>query len=235
MIGSFKFFIMDIVYIFKEPDLNSLELKLSLRSIEKNLVHNKVFILGESIPKWIQNIEFHKVKNIGAGKMLNISNAFYNLTSIENLSEDFYLFWDDCYILNPIETIPNYHVNTLEKTMKTRSEGWHKNSIRKVYEEIPDGLDCEIHYPYIYNKSKLKELFNVFDYKKGYAMRSLYVSYFKIDSTQHTDFKIWSLDDFKLILEKKENFCSTPNILMKNNYFYKTIKKLFKDKSKYEK
>lgn len=226
---------MDIVYIFKEPDLQSLELKFSLRSVEKNLKHDKIFIIGESIPKWLQNVKFHKVKNIGVGKMLNISNAFNYLTSIENLSENFYLFWDDCFILNPIETIPNYYNYTLEKSMKIRSENWHKKSIRKVYEVLPDGLDCEIHYPYIYNKIKLKELFENFDYKQGYAMRSLYISYFDLLCTQHKDFKVWSLDDFKLILEKKENFCSTPNILMKNDYFYKTIKKLFPDKSKYEK
>lgn len=225
---------MDVVYIFKEPDLKSLELKFSLRSIKKNLKHNKVFIIGESIPKWLQNVKFHYLKNIGSGKMINISNAFNYLTTIKDLSEDFYLFWDDCYVLKPVDTIPNYYSNTLKISMEKRSEGWHKDSIRKVYKELPNGLDCELHYPYTYNKTKLKILFERFDYKNAYAMRSLYISYFGIPCTKHKDFKIWSLKDFKDILEK-ENFCSTPNILMKNDYFYKEIKRVFPVKSKYEK
>lgn len=231
---------MDIVYLFKSVSNiyeDSLELRYSLRSIEKNLEHNKVFLIGDK-PEWIQNIIYIPFQETTKYKGYNTTCKIYHLPNIQELSEDFVLFCDDIYCLKPVKQIVTYKgKDTLKNLLNFRKKhNKHWRALNRVLEIFPDALNYDVHHPYLLNKTLLNILSKKYpvDINKIYALSSLYNNEFKIEGTLVRDNKVKTIESFNQVLKNNPEFFSTNNIFVKNKEVQETMQKLFPNKSKYE-
>ena len=90
----------DVVYILKN-DIDSDEIKYSLRSVEKNFPCNKVWIYGGK-PKGIEPDEYVEVKQKGATRYSKVTNTIKQICMNDDITEKFWLFNDDFFVTKPV-------------------------------------------------------------------------------------------------------------------------------------
>lgn len=185
---------MDCVYICR-PGENE-ELKYSIRSVDKNLSHDRIWIIGYK-PNWYTG-NYVEVEDKSV-KLENIRNCLSVVTKVGAISDDFVLMNDDFYILKPMGTLPTYHGGFLDdkisryvahsgSTRYTRVLGEASRDLKK--RGIKQPLDYDIHTPMIMNKLKLKEIVGM-----NMAPRSTYGNIFNIGGTQIEDVKIYKYNN----------------------------------------
>lgn len=94
----------DVVYIVKPNDDNE-ELRYSLRSLSKNLNHDKVYFAGHK-PAWVQNvIHIPTIQVLGEKHPNSLRNQMAAYTH-PDISDTFYLFNDDHFVMKRHEEMP---------------------------------------------------------------------------------------------------------------------------------
>lgn len=221
----------DVVYFLKESDKNE-ELRYSLRSL-KNFPHRKVWFFGgcpkDFFPDEHVYVEQNGNKWENVGKMLRIA------CNNDYITEDFWVFNDDFFIMKKVNNPINHYNGDLYKRIvdienKYNSLTPYTMLLRSVCNEL-ESLGCEtknytLHIPILLNKYKALELFNISD-SPGY--RSLYANYFKIGGTPMRDVKITS----RVKPYKGGIYLSTDDKSFQG-MVGEQIRKAFPDKSKYE-
>lgn len=181
---------MDYVYICR-PGENE-ELKYSIRSVESNLDHRNIWLIGYK-PDWYKG-NFFEVKDKST-KFENIRNCIETITTIEDISNEFTLMNDDFYIMKPMKQVPMYHGGLLDdkisryvadsgSTRYTRILALASKQIKRKGIEEP--LDYDIHTPMIMNKYNLAKVVDM-----NLAPRSTYGNIFNVGGTQIDDVKIY--------------------------------------------
>ena len=153
---------MDVVYICREGENE--ELRYSIRSVVKNMPHDKIWVVGGK-PSWYKgnHIEVRQFKT-------KLANARANMDAIvasEEISDDFILMNDDFFIMEPIEYPEYYYTGTLA----AKIDYFRRKHPRSVYTKllmrsyktikhqgIKVPLDYTLHIPMIMNKEKLKNI-----------------------------------------------------------------------------
>ena len=92
----------DLIYILK-ADIDTEELKYSLRSVEKNFPINRVWFVGGQ-PEGLEPDIRLKHEQVGNSKWEMIRSSMWKAVSDERLSEDFFLFNDDFFVMEPVDT-----------------------------------------------------------------------------------------------------------------------------------
>lgn len=227
---------MDIVYIFKEGPLDSLELKYSLRSLCKNTKFNNVYIIGDK-PRWLQNVTHLNIKDPTLNKFYNILYKIKEATKIKELSDDFIIMWDDIFILSPISKFKHYSDGLILKDIigDRKINSPHNNTLKRVLRVCPDGINYDVHSPYLYNKENLKKLFKEYklDIKKIYSLRSMYGNFYKLEYELVQNSKINSYEKF-VLLKKSNIFASSNKSILEDKRFLDYMESNF-EKCKYEK
>lgn len=229
---------MDIAYIFRLGGLyDSAELKYSIRSVEKYLKHDNIFLIGDK-PDWIRNIIHIPIKDETTTKGYNTGYKIFKLSENEKISENFVVFWDDIYCLKPINEVVNYRgKDTLKSLLNFRKKhNKHWKALNRVLEVFPDAINYDVHHPYLFNKELLNKMFKKYpmDINKVYALHSLYCNEYKIEGKIVRDNKVKSVDAFTEVIKKEPEFFSTSNIIVREPIFLETMQNLFPNKSKYE-
>ena len=182
---------MDVVYICRSGPNE--ELRYSIRSVEKNLPHNNIWVIGQS-PEWYKG-SFIEVKNVNA----KYSNARANLDALirsKLITEDFILMNDDFFIMRPIEKISYFYEGTLleraERNELLTTTGAYTQLLYNTYDKllkmgIEEPLNYEMHIPMIMNKKKLKEVLRY----KTCLWRSLYGNIYEVGGTDREDVKVY--------------------------------------------
>ena len=182
---------MDVVYICRSGPNE--ELRYSIRSVEKNLPHNNIWVIGQS-PEWYKG-SFIEVKNVNA----KYSNARANLDALVRsklITEDFILMNDDFFIMRPIEKISYFYEGTLleraERNELLTTTGAYTQLLYNTYDKllkmgIEEPLNYEMHIPMIMNKKKLKEVLRY----KTCLWRSLYGNIYEVGGTDREDVKVY--------------------------------------------
>jgi hypothetical protein len=189
--------LIDVVYIFgKGSPWQNNELRYSLRSVEKNLrYYRNVFLIGAK-PDFIgpEVIEV-PYKDVYANKQRNIMSKILRACNDSRISQEFMLFNDDYFLLEPTEapTYPYY----FDKDLKTKSNEYsnaYKNCIDETIQALQgkDGRHFDIHKPIIYNKLKFKAMVAIYDWnvRYGYIVKSMYCNHNNIQGVQMADNKI---------------------------------------------
>ena len=97
---------MDIVYILKK-DIQSDELRYSLRSL-KNFPHDKVWFFG-GIPEDLKPDRAVYVEQRGTTTWAKVRNTIELVCRTREVSDDFWLFNDDFFVMKPVdEWTPKY-------------------------------------------------------------------------------------------------------------------------------
>ncbi len=226
---------MDIMYpIGNGSKYGDLELKYSLRSVDKFLSgYDRVFIVG-NLPKFINpDTVIHLPKGDGLNKQHNIYLKIK--TAIDNGISENFMFWnDDHFLLQPLQAdrLPYYYDNTLEYWVN-KSRGRYKGAIMNT----PNGLYFDVHTPIIYNGHKFLNTVGKLDWSKEYVIKSAYCNLNKIDKIERiNDIKIAgerTVEQLKAIIHKKMFFSIDPYGMYPA--MRTLLNELYPDKSKYEK
>lgn len=102
---------LDVVYFLKE-DSDSDEIRYSLRSIEENFPHDRVWFVGGRPKGLTPDMQLY-VKQNAPMKWENVRNMMRTVCRCDEISEDFWLFNDDFFILKPWEGEGNRYNNML--------------------------------------------------------------------------------------------------------------------------
>lgn len=223
----------DIVYFVKDTSKNE-ELRYSLRSL-KNFPHNKVYFYG-GCPDGLNPDVHISVIQDQPTKWANIFKMFKLACINPDITDNFWLFNDDFFIMKPVDCGPNFYEGDLYKrvvTLEDKHNGItpYSQQLRYTLQEM-ESMGCTtinyaVHTPMLINKENGCELCNIIN---GPMIRCVYGNYFKIGGVNHRDCKI----DSKEKLYKDGNYLST-NDKSFSGKVGEQIRKYFPDKCQYEK
>lgn len=204
----------DVVYILK-ANAKSDELRFSLRSIDKNLEHRKVwFYCGK--PDDLVPDEYVDHKQIGGTKWERVRSSLIEVCKNEKITKQFWLFNDDFYVLNPVESAVNYqrgllkdHIVDIERRHGGVPTGYTRQ-LRQCEQQLRDAglttLDYALHVPMLVDRAKMLEALQMFP--RCPMFRSIYGNYAKLDGEFLKDCK--TVDPDKII-DRSAPFFSTSN------------------------
>lgn len=186
---------MDIVYILRN-DIEGDELRYSLRSL-KNLPHDKVWFFGGTRDDLKPDRQVY-FEQKGVSVWQRVCSTIEEVCKNKEVSEDFYLFNDDFFIMKPVEEVPYYYDGTLLKrieNIKKKTNGLGSLYSRKLEEtrlllmqEHKKTYNYAVHVPMVINKKKALALLK--KYKSVQMFRSVYGNYYNVGGEQMKDCKI---------------------------------------------
>ena len=187
----------DVIYILR--DGFNPELKYSLRSVEKNFPHKRVVFYGGK-PKDIMPDLFVPYTQPGDTKWEKVRNTIEVLCKNDNLTEDFWLFNDDFFIMKKIEKPVNYYDGTLQdriKQIEGRLFGRHSeysDRLRHLVQTlqkagIENPLNYAHHTPMLINRKKMLDTLK--KYPNEPMFRALYGNINKIGGENMPDVKFY--------------------------------------------
>ena len=201
----------DVVYILKQysqPD----ELRYSLRSICENMEFNRVwFYCGK--PNGFKPDRYVGKVQRGSSKWEKARSSLIEICNNDEITDRFWLFNDDFFVLKPFNITEPYHVGQLREHIE-RVEARHNGmtpytfQLRQCEYQLRiaglSTLDYAIHVPMLIERSTMLEALKAFPACPMF--RSLYGNYAKIGGTKRDDVKI---NDKKTIPGDDWDFLST--------------------------
>lgn len=165
------------------PD-NSAELKLSIRSVQKNFVGTQqITVIGEK-PNWYDG-HFIPVKRFGGIKdrksRMPFRDTQFKLVSCVNhpeIDEEFVWIMDDCYMLKP---------TPIEDMKVARYDPWYQGKAATPWHQLIKDtfgvlrkhgfptLQYGTHLPHVFTKTNLRDMFQRYNYPRDlYLFEILY-------------------------------------------------------------
>ena len=225
----------DVVYILKSG-CSAEELRFSLRSIEANMTHGKVwFYCGR--PAGITPDEHVPYVQTGLNKWERVRNTLVHVCKNEEITDKFWLFNDDFYVLHRMtRTVPLHrgelsdHIRGIE-ARHGRPSGYSRR-LKQCETMLRDAglttLDYALHVPMLIDRAKALETLRTFP--DCPMFRSLYGNYAKVGGEYHEDVK--TADPDKIIPEGAD-FFSTSNKSF-DGEVRRQMEELFPDPCRYE-
>ena len=221
---------LDVVIPYK--DNGSEELRYALRSIENNLPHRNVYIIGDK-PDWITNVTHIPMRQLSR-KYTAVRNNIDIACHDKHISNDFILSNDDFFILRPIKHL-NYHRGLVTEMMRYYGGVYYRGmqETRRLLKlsGIDEPLSYELHIPMIINKQKKIEASRLRSKRtqKNIHLRTYYGNLYNVGGRKIKDVKVYN-DKQKL---PKGSFMSTTEQTF-NGKAGEYIKQQFPNPSKYE-
>ena len=227
----------DVVYLVKDTAYNP-ELRYSLRSL-KNFPHRKVFFFGGAPQGLIPNKRIPVVQQ-GPTKYDRTHNLLRLVVDDPDLSDDFWLFNDDFFVMRPLTNPPSALYDGTLEALITRIEKsfGHQTQytarLRKTDEYFSHPLNFEVHVPMLFNKQKLKDILDKYPNYNG--VRTIYGALYLSASpcTPIVDPKVWSGDATRLGSIISSPYLSTDDDSFERGKVGAYIRTHFNRKCRYE-
>lgn len=230
--------LIDIVFsLGKGSYKDDIELRYSLRSIEKHLKnYRNIYIVGE-LPHWIKNVTHVKIKDHAGleNKERNIYRKICAACEIPGLSEDFIFFNDDHFLLQDIEAhqFPYHHKGFMDNEGRKYGESY-LITLKNTMHLFTGTNNFDTHCPIIYNKKKFLSM--PLKWKPyGYCLKTCYCNLNNIEGEYYEDCKIKPALNFETFMSviKDRIYFSIDNGAFKGELL-KVLEYLYPVKSKYE-
>lgn len=230
---------IDIVYFVKEAETNE-ELRYSLRSVDKNFPHRKVWIYG-GLPAGIYPDKHVCIAQTGKTKWDRVQNMFRQVCLNNDITENFVLFNDDFFAMKPVTNLKPYcrgtiyeHIIKLERAFGDKPTEYSLQ-LRNAAKAMEDaGITCysyELHLPMIFNRHKLLEVMGAFP--DTHCTRTLYGNYCGLGGETIDDVKVYNT---RQEFDKDGTFLSTQDsVFSDGTEVFKHICDTFPQKSRFEK
>lgn len=187
----------DIVYILRQG--KNEELRYSLRSVCKNFPYKRVIIYGGK-PDGIEPDWFIPYTQPGSSKWEKVRNTVRAVCKNDNITEDFWLFNDDFFIMKPVENLTNYYDGTLRERIDAIEKaifGRHSdysNLLRHLVRTLERaGVDNPLNYahhtPMLINRKKMASILE--RYPNEPMFRALYGNIAQIGGENMPDVKFY--------------------------------------------
>lgn len=192
---------MDIVipYIHSRNE----ELKFCLRSIQKHIAFNNIYIIGDAVA-WLKKdsgVVQVPCENAGRSREGRIFNKLVFASGMKEVSSDFLMFNDDHFMTQDARSFPYWYDSSLEEKCAYRyyKDGYARsmaNTLQFLRLMQRPTRHFDIHTPIVYNKKRILELSKDVDWDVpfGHIIKSLYCNYFKVTPEFMGDCKITSND-----------------------------------------
>lgn len=151
--------VLDIVCPVRPGEVND-ELRWSLRSIEANYPHGRVWIVGHK-PSWLTWV--HHIP--GNTQTFRHANVFHNILTAcrhPDIPDEFVVFNDDFFVTTPVTETPTQYRCTLREhlripKLRQNPGGWWATSLRTTLKcllerGVEEPLSYELHTPFLVNK-----------------------------------------------------------------------------------
>lgn len=228
----------DIVYFVKESETND-ELKYSLRTLD-NWPYRYVWFCG-GCPADLRPDKRLKIPQKGFNKWEIVRKNIRLALENEGISENFWLFNDDFFILKPFTTDASQYDGELIDYIKSiikknnGSESQYTLRLRGTIEALEKigctTLNYEVHKPMLINKQMGLEILDRFPNVPGF--RSLYGNYYQIGGINRQDMKIRATS-YDMSVVDEWDFLSTSDDSFKNGEVGRYIREKFKNKTRFE-
>lgn len=187
----------DIVYILRNG--KNEELRYSLRSVEKNFPFRKVWFYGGK-PQDINPDCFVHIFQEGENKWQKVRNTLELVCQNGHITEDFWLFNDDFFVMKPVENPTNYYDGTLEDRIKQieavifGQQSEYSKRLRHLLKVLQNaGIDKPLNYahhtPMLINRKKMLETLE--KYPNEPMFRALYGNINQIGGEDMPDVKFY--------------------------------------------
>ena len=228
---------LDIVYFVKPDQVNN-ELLYSLRTVDQNFPHARVWFVGGQ-PIEMTPDERLAIVQHGRNRYERVRNMLIEVCRNEEITEDFWLFNDDFFILQPIEELPPWyngtlreHVANIEHRHHGETSGYTRQLRRTI--EILRAAGCGIrnyavHAPMRINRRKMLETIERFP--DCPMFRALYGNYNDIGGIDAPDCKIVRPET---PIPFGALFVSTSDSSFINGQVGRQIRERFPEKSRWE-
>lgn len=227
--------LLDVVYVLKS-DIDTEELRYSLRSVEKNFPCRKVWFAGGQ-PNGFEPDGRISHKQYGATKWDMIKSSLSKVLETEEITEDFFWFNDDFFVMKPFKgKFVNYADGTLTARIEELREEnpWlnhYGRTVFKAREELKTlgygEVNFEVHLPILFNKELLRKSLNVCSSPQ---IRSIYGNYNRIPFVQKRDVKVYDLES----APEDADFLSTSDKTFVNGKVGELIRGEFSNPSRWE-
>lgn len=192
---------MTAVLIPVRPGNDNNELRFSLRSIQANLPHTAVWVVGYQ-PNWLTNVGFIP----GNTQPHSKANIYRNLLAAcehPDTPDDLIVFNDDFFVTEPVETPTVHYRSTLQEHIDfprvQRTKGWWWQSLTTTQICLQalghtDPLSYELHIPLPIQKQAMADTLNWFKDIQPHnppQWRTLYGVINDIGGTPHPDPKAY--------------------------------------------
>jgi hypothetical protein len=185
---------MDIVYICRDGDNE--ELRYSIRSVVKNLPHNKIWVVGGK-PDWYTGN--HIAVSQKRSKYTNARNNLRAICNEARISDSFVLMNDDFYIINKVDSVPYMYAGTLNDKIDQREDVFTGNTYTALLKQTLGSLsrrkktvilDYELHVPMVMEKKRLAKVLML-----SGLWRSVYGNVFDVGGVKIKDVKVYNKRD----------------------------------------
>lgn len=190
---------IDALYILGNGSpFNNEELRMSLRSLEKNARGlGRVIVVGEN-PGFLSDLaEYYYIPEAKGNKEYRIAKKILNACDAGIVNGNFFFCNDDYLFHKPfnIEGYPYYHRGNLPRV---RSTGHYRRSLYNTYKYLKTRrlpyLHFDIHCPIIYNSERFKGLRTHWEasgqLREGMVVKSLYSNFYGIEGRRRSDVKV---------------------------------------------
>ena len=204
--------IMDVVYVYKKN--HSDELKWSVRSVQKNLEHQNIYVVGDD-PK-IDGVIWVPHKST-LGKYQDQMAKYRLACDIDGLSDEFVAMNDDFFVMeswNPENYVRGYlgtHI-AARKRLDTYTRSLIATNNYLSQSGAQNQYSFELHIPFVFRKGPLRSLIDdtAEKYKNvALQVRSLYGNVFDINASVRPDVKNpENFADYPLLSTNERSFAN---------------------------
>lgn len=225
----------DIVFVLKQQ-LDTEELRYSLRSIEKNFPHRYVWFVGGQ-PKGFKPDRALPHQQAGALKWDMIKSSMLKVIEEPELTDEFFWFNDDFFIMKKVK---GKFVNFADKSLtelieqQRKQNPWLNPYARTVYkarEELKSlgygEVNFEVHMPMLFKKD---EVGAAIQKCSSPQMRSVYGNVTGCKWIQHDDVKVYDIET----VPEDPDYLSTNDKTFTNGKVGEYIRSCFPKPSRFE-
>ena len=228
----------DVVYLLRDG-VNE-ELRFSLRSVDENFPHRKVWFVG-GCPDGLNPDEHMEVEQYGTTKFERVRNMLVDVCMNHEITEDFWLFNDDFFVMwQSCEKIPQSVNGTLEQRihdieMKENfgAPTTYSKKLRHLVQTLTKAglptLNYAVHKPILVNRKKALEVLEKFPNEPMF--RALYGNYWHIEAVDESDCKVRRIDRR---LKTNKMFISTSDDSFNHGMIGADLRRHFSNPSRFE-
>lgn len=190
----------DIVYILKN-DIDTDEIRYSLRSVEKNFPHNKVWIYGGK-PEGIEPDHYVPVEQEGTNRYAKATGTIYEACRNDEITESFWLFNDDFFVMKKCSELKPTASGTIRARVQEvmMVHGFYSSYAKRLKRTAKalklkgyPTLSYAVHLPMLINRKKALEVEKEFPDMPMF--RSLYGNYVGEETVIQPDVKVYGADE----------------------------------------
>jgi len=225
--------LLDVVYVLKE-DIDPEELRYSLRSVEKNFPHRKVWFVGNKAPGFEPDAAIYH-RQTGNSKPSLIKSSLWQVINNDAITEDFYWFNDDFFIMKPVKKFVNVIDGDLDRRIcelhREQGPSPYCRLLIKAQQELlinkKPTMNFDVHYPMLMNKSLARDSI---DKCSSPQFRSIYGNINNVPYIVQPDCKVYDLES----VPTDETYLSTNDETFRNGKVGEYIRNTFTEPSRFE-